>query len=176
MVTCLAPTPQRWAAPALQVDLYRANAVRVLCQIVDTQLLGQIERYLKQAVVDKSPVVASAVLASAQHLMEGGSAEIIKRWVNEVQEAVQSKHPMVQVSGRGGQQVPCRQPLSLERKGEQGGGNSVLVGPDLGSLGSSSRCIVRTTAGRPITRRLAAALFCPATVPCSGAAAQCTCH
>lgn len=35
------------------VDLYRANAVRVLCQIVDSQLLAQIERYLKQAVVDK---------------------------------------------------------------------------------------------------------------------------
>jgi hypothetical protein len=35
------------------VDLYRANAVRVLCQIVDGQLLAQIERYLKQAVVDK---------------------------------------------------------------------------------------------------------------------------
>lgn len=35
------------------VDLYRSNAVRVLCQIVDGQLLAQIERYLKQAVVDK---------------------------------------------------------------------------------------------------------------------------
>lgn len=36
-----------------KVDLYRSNAVRVLCQIVDSQLLAQIERYLKQAVVDK---------------------------------------------------------------------------------------------------------------------------
>jgi coatomer protein complex subunit gamma len=43
-----------------KVDLYRANAVRVLCQIVDAQLLAQIERYLKQAVVDKSPVVAAS--------------------------------------------------------------------------------------------------------------------
>ncbi len=33
---------------APQVDLYRSNAVRVLCQIVDSQLLAQIERYLKQ--------------------------------------------------------------------------------------------------------------------------------
>jgi len=78
-----------------KVDLYRANAVRVLCQIVDAQLLAQIERYLKQAVVDKSPVVAASVLCSAVHLM-GQSSDIIKRWVEQVQEAVQSKHPMVQ--------------------------------------------------------------------------------
>ena len=32
----------------LQVDLYRSNAVRVLCKIIDGQLLMQIERYLKQ--------------------------------------------------------------------------------------------------------------------------------
>lgn len=70
------------------VDLYRANAVRVLCQIVDSQLLAQIERYLKQAVVDKSPVVAASVLCCACHLM-GTNGDIIKRWVNEVQEAVQ---------------------------------------------------------------------------------------
>lgn len=43
-----------------RVELYRSNAVRVLCQIVDGQLLAQIERYLKQAVVDKSPVVAAS--------------------------------------------------------------------------------------------------------------------
>jgi coatomer protein complex subunit gamma len=48
--------------------------VRVLCQIVDSQLLAQIERYLKQAVVDKSPVVAASVLVSAVHLMHNVSA------------------------------------------------------------------------------------------------------
>ena len=47
-----------------------------------------------QAVVDKSPVVASAVLVSAMHLL-AGNAEIIKRWTNEIQEAVQSKSAMV---------------------------------------------------------------------------------
>ncbi|KAF8072392.1 Coatomer subunit gamma [Scenedesmus sp. PABB004] len=78
-----------------KVELYRSNAVRVLCQIVDGQLLAQIERYLKQAVVDKSAVVAASVLVSALHLIKN-NGEIIKRWVNEVQEAVTSKHPMVQ--------------------------------------------------------------------------------
>jgi coatomer protein complex subunit gamma len=47
--------------------------VRVLCQIVDGQLLAQIERYLKQAVVDKSPVVAASVLVSAVHLIKNVS-------------------------------------------------------------------------------------------------------
>lgn len=58
----------------------------------------QIERYLKQAVVDKSPVVASAVLVSAMHLLVH-NADIIKRWVNEIQEAAQSRSPMVQFHG-----------------------------------------------------------------------------
>lgn len=29
-------------------DLYRSNAIRVLCRIIDSQMLLQIERYLKQ--------------------------------------------------------------------------------------------------------------------------------
>ncbi|KAK9837106.1 hypothetical protein WJX81_003075 [Elliptochloris bilobata] len=78
-----------------KTDLYRSNAIRVLCSIIDSQLLGQIERYLKQAVVDKSAVVASAVLVSAMHLL-GSNSEIVRRWTNEIQEAIQSKHAMVQ--------------------------------------------------------------------------------
>ncbi len=57
------------------MDLYRSNAIRVLCSIIDSQLLAQIERYLKQAVVDRSPVVASAVLVSALHL-QGQNMEV----------------------------------------------------------------------------------------------------
>mmetsp|Transcript_10179 Transcript_10179/g.11920 ORF Transcript_10179/g.11920 Transcript_10179/m.11920 type:complete len:908 (-) Transcript_10179:538-3261(-) len=80
-----------------KTDLYRSNAIRVLCTISknDTALLTQVERYLKQAVVDKNAVVASAALVSGMHLMQG-SPEIVKRWSNEVQEAVQSKNPLVQ--------------------------------------------------------------------------------
>jgi coatomer subunit gamma len=76
-------------------DLYRANAIRVLCRIIDPQMLLQIERYLKQAVVDKSAIVASSVLAAAIQLVPHNS-EVIKRWVGEIQEAITSKHPMVQ--------------------------------------------------------------------------------
>ena len=45
--------------------------------------------------MDKSAVVASAVLVSAFHLISH-STEIVKRWSNEIQEAVHSKHSMVQ--------------------------------------------------------------------------------
>lgn len=76
-------------------DLYRANAIRVLCKIIDSQMLLQIERYLKQAVVDKSPVVSTAVLAGAIQLAPQ-NAEVIKRWTSEVQEALISRHPSVQ--------------------------------------------------------------------------------
>lgn len=53
-----------------RTDVYRANAIRVLCQITDGTLLGQIERYLKQAIVDKNPVVASAALVSGIHILQ----------------------------------------------------------------------------------------------------------
>ncbi|KAA8536111.1 hypothetical protein F0562_028589 [Nyssa sinensis] len=78
-----------------KTDMYRANAIRVLCRIIDGTLLTQIERYLKQAIVDKNPVVASAALVSGIHLLQT-NPEIVKRWSNEVQEAVQSRAALVQ--------------------------------------------------------------------------------
>ncbi|XP_058069047.1 coatomer subunit gamma-2 isoform X2 [Magnolia sinica] len=78
-----------------KTDMYRANAIRVLCRITDGTLLTQIERYLKQAIVDKNPVVASAALVSGVHLLQT-NPEIVKRWSNEVQEAVQSRAALVQ--------------------------------------------------------------------------------
>lgn len=53
-----------------KIDMYRANAIRVLSKITDGTLLTQIERYLKQAIVDKNPVVASAALVSGIHLLQ----------------------------------------------------------------------------------------------------------
>lgn len=76
-------------------DLYKANAIRVLCKIIDSQLLSQIERYLKQAVVDKAAVVSSAALVSGMHLLIG-NMELVKRWNNEIHEVINSKQDMVQ--------------------------------------------------------------------------------
>jgi len=76
-------------------DLYRANSIRVLARIIDSQMLGAIERYVKQAIVDRNSLVASSALVSGMFLMQV-SPEVVRRWVNEVQEAVQSSSDMVQ--------------------------------------------------------------------------------
>lgn len=70
-------------------DLYRAAAIRALCSITDTSMLQSIERYMKQAIVDRNPAVSSAALVSSLHLTKLAN-DVVKRWVNEAQEAVNS--------------------------------------------------------------------------------------
>lgn len=76
-------------------DLYRANSMRVLAKIIDSTMLGAIERYLKQAIVDRNAFVASSALMAGLRLFRG-CPEIVRRWINEVQEAVNSSSDMVQ--------------------------------------------------------------------------------
>lgn len=85
------------------IDIYRANSIRVLCKILqDISILGQGERYLKQAVVDREPYVASAALVSGIHLLKVPSnVDLVKRWISEVQEASKSKYTMVQYHALG---------------------------------------------------------------------------
>jgi coatomer protein complex subunit gamma len=80
------------------VDLYRGNALRVLVRIVDAAMLGAIERYVKQAIVDSSGQVASSALVSASHLFVSSPecAAVVRRWINEVLEATSSPNEMVQ--------------------------------------------------------------------------------
>jgi coatomer protein complex subunit gamma len=77
------------------VDLYRANAVRVLAKIIDSTMLGAIERYLKQLIVDRNAFVASSSLMAGLQLFQS-CPDIVRRWINEVQEAVNSSSNMVQ--------------------------------------------------------------------------------
>jgi coatomer protein complex subunit gamma len=49
-----------------------------------------VERFFKAAIVDKSPSIATAALVSSYHLFPV-SKDVIKRWVNEVQEALNTK-------------------------------------------------------------------------------------
>lgn len=76
-------------------DLYRANSMRVLAKIIDSTMLGAIERYLKQAIVDRNAFVASSALMSGIRLFKS-CPEVVRRWINEVQEAVNSSSDMVQ--------------------------------------------------------------------------------
>lgn len=41
---------------------FRANSIRALAKILDGSMLGQIERYVKQAVVDNNELVSSSAL------------------------------------------------------------------------------------------------------------------
>ncbi|XP_034946635.1 coatomer subunit gamma [Chelonus insularis] len=81
-------------------DLYRAAAIRALCTITDGGMLAAIERYMKQAIVDKSPAVSSAALVSSLHL-SNVSGDVARRWANEAQEALNSDNVMVQYHALG---------------------------------------------------------------------------
>ena len=75
------------------LELYRANAIRVLARIVDASMLAQIERYIRQAIVDKSPYVSSAALVSSLQLQRK-APDVVRRWLTEVQSALQSRSPI----------------------------------------------------------------------------------
>ncbi|KAI8850810.1 adaptin N terminal region-domain-containing protein [Chytridium lagenaria] len=80
--------------------VYRANAIRALCKITESSMLAAIERFLKQAIVDKNPSVASAALVSSHHLFNSNK-EVVRRWANEVQEAINSKGVITQYHALG---------------------------------------------------------------------------
>jgi coatomer protein complex subunit gamma len=53
-------------------------------------MIQGIERILKASIVDKNPSVSSAALVSSYHLFDVAK-DIVRRWSNEVQEAVHAK-------------------------------------------------------------------------------------
>jgi hypothetical protein len=61
-------------------------------------MLGAIERYVKQAIVDSSNQVSSAAFVSSCQLFRSSldCATIVKRWISETQEACLSSNEMVQ--------------------------------------------------------------------------------
>ena len=78
-----------------QNDSFRANSIRVLSRILDPAMAAQIDRYLKTAIVDKNPFVCSSALVCGITLMKA-APDVVRRWISEVQENVNSKHSMVQ--------------------------------------------------------------------------------
>lgn len=69
--------------------LYKANAIRALCRIIDASTVQAIERLIKTAIVDKNPSVSSAALVSSIHLLPI-ARDVVKRWQSETQEAASS--------------------------------------------------------------------------------------
>lgn len=79
-------------------DLYRAAAIRALCSITDNTMLQAIERYMKQAIVDKNPAVRSAALVSALHL-SNSVPDLVRRWANEAQVSQLYHRPFLSTIG-----------------------------------------------------------------------------
>lgn len=75
-------------------EFYQANAIRALQKIADQSMIPGLERYLTRAVVDKNPSVSSAALVAGIHIAK--QPDLVKRWSNEVNEALKSRHAMVQ--------------------------------------------------------------------------------
>ncbi|KAG6011717.1 hypothetical protein E4U43_008156 [Claviceps pusilla] len=69
--------------------IYRPNAIRALCRIIDATTVQSIERVMKTAIVDKNPSVSSAALVSSYHLLPI-AREVVRRWQSETQEAAAS--------------------------------------------------------------------------------------
>jgi coatomer protein complex subunit gamma len=70
--------------------IYRPNAIRALSRIIDPSMAQGVERFFKAAIVDKTPSISSAALVSSYHLYPL-ARDVVKRWVNEAQEAVNPK-------------------------------------------------------------------------------------
>jgi coatomer subunit gamma len=66
--------------------IYKANAIRALCRIIDGTNVQGMERLIKTAIVDKSPAVSSAALVSSYHLLPI-ARDVVRRWQSETQEA-----------------------------------------------------------------------------------------
>ncbi|XP_039232844.1 coatomer subunit gamma isoform X3 [Drosophila yakuba] len=81
-------------------DLYRAAAIRALCSITDNTMLQAVERYMKQCIVDKNAAVSCAALVSSLRLAST-AGDVVKRWANEAQEALNSDNIMVQYHALG---------------------------------------------------------------------------
>jgi coatomer protein complex subunit gamma len=50
-------------------------------------MLAAVERFLKQAIVDRSAAVSSAAIVSSYHMFHP-ARDVVRRWANEVQEAI----------------------------------------------------------------------------------------
>lgn len=80
-----------------ELPLFKGNALRVLGAIIDVSMLGQLERYFKQMLVDKDDYVATTALTTSLQLMrKPGAAETIARWTSEVQTVLTTRSDMVQ--------------------------------------------------------------------------------
>lgn len=76
-------------------SFFKAAALRVMSKIIEPSMLIQMERFIKVAIVDSNDHVSSAALFLGLKLSKT-NPEIVKKWLTEVQEKLNSKNPMIQ--------------------------------------------------------------------------------
>ncbi|KAK9897067.1 coatomer subunit gamma [Cystobasidium minutum MCA 4210] len=86
--------------PNLEV-IYRPNAIRAVCRVIDGSMIQGVERFFKAAIVDRNVSISSAALVSSYHL-HPIAKDVIKRWANEAQEALTPKSGSSGFGGSGG--------------------------------------------------------------------------
>lgn len=77
--------------------IYKPNAIRALCKVIDANTVQSVERIIKAAIVDKMPAVSTAALVSSYHLFPVAK-DVVKRWANETQETVVTLKSYVQAN------------------------------------------------------------------------------
>uniref|UniRef100_H3B7N0 Coatomer subunit gamma n=1 Tax=Latimeria chalumnae TaxID=7897 RepID=H3B7N0_LATCH len=82
-------------------DVYRGPAIRALCRITDGTRWYYIHKYMKFYIVYTVFFFFCCFLALRLHHMMKMSYDVVKRWVNEAQEAASSDNIMVQYHGLG---------------------------------------------------------------------------
>eukprot|EP01083_Nonionella_stella_P311834 1113225_1 len=76
------------------IELFRANALRVHSQVIDSSMLEQRARLFRQAIVSKSDHISSSALCAGIR-MYSKNQDVVKRWQNETREATKSPSKMV---------------------------------------------------------------------------------
>ncbi len=73
-------------------DRLRAQSMKVLAKVVQSENLPAIERYLRQSIMDKSVYIQRSALA-AGIILWAKAPEYVRKWAAEIQEKLQSKDP-----------------------------------------------------------------------------------
>ena len=71
-------------------DTNKCNAIRTLRKITDATMVGTMERYLRQAVVDRNNNVVSAAIVTGIH-MAHIVPDTVKTWADQVTEALKNR-------------------------------------------------------------------------------------
>ncbi|KAK2198263.1 bifunctional Coatomer [Babesia duncani] len=75
--------------------VYRANAIRALCCIVNTAMASQFERFIKSSLVERDSYVSSSALLCCI-CMHRHMPTVLRRWMGEITACLSSPHKMVQ--------------------------------------------------------------------------------